>query len=144
MVPLLKLALPREILVFLPVMVEEPSDVVLRPRLMEEFPMASLVLPLFMVVLPKVKAVFPSVKLVLPIGEQLVVLTQVWRRGSGLTRREASHAHAAPVVVVTCDAECRARIARPSDHIMPPLSRSTWAVEGHIPPVCGVNGQRQP
>lgn len=95
MVPLLKLAPPREILVFPLVMVEEPRDVVLRPRVMEEFPMASLLFPLLMVVLPRVKAVFPSVKLVLPIEEKLVFLTQVWRRRSGLTRSEASHAHTA-------------------------------------------------
>ena len=94
-VPLLKEALPREILVFPLVMVEEPRDVVLLPLVMEEFPMASLLFPLFMVVLPRVKAVFPSVKLVLPIGEKLLFLTQIRRRGSGLTRRKASHTHAA-------------------------------------------------
>ena len=94
-VPLLKEAPPRAILVFPLVMVEEPRDVVLLPLEMEEFPMASLDFPLFMVVLPRVKAVFPSVKLVLPIEEKLVFLTQIRRRGSGLTRRKASHAHAA-------------------------------------------------
>lgn len=57
--------------------------------------MASLDFPLFMVVLPRVKAVFPSVKLVLPIEEKLVYLTQSRRRGAGLTRSKASHAHAA-------------------------------------------------
>lgn len=93
-VPLLNEAPPRAILVFPLVMVEEPRDVVLLPLEMEEFPMASLVFPLFMVVLPRVKAVFPSVKLVLPIEEKLVFLTQIRRRGSGLTRRKASHAHA--------------------------------------------------
>lgn len=93
--PLLKEALPREILVFPLVMVEEPRDVVLLPLVMEELPMASLLFPLFMVVLPRVKAVFPSVKLVLPIEEKLVFLTQIRRRSSGLTRRKASHAHAA-------------------------------------------------
>lgn len=94
-VPLLKEALPREILVFPLVIVEEPRDVVLLPRVMEELPMASLDFPLFIVVLPKVKAVFPSVKLVLPIEEKLVFLTQIRQRGSGLTRRKASHTHAA-------------------------------------------------
>uniref|UniRef100_A0A1A8GJ08 Protein kinase C binding protein 1, like n=1 Tax=Nothobranchius korthausae TaxID=1143690 RepID=A0A1A8GJ08_9TELE len=94
-VPLLKEALPREILVFPLLMVEEPRDVVLLPLVMDEFPMASLVFPLFMVVLPSVKAVFPSVKLVLPIEDKLVFLTQVQRRGLGLTRRKASHNHAA-------------------------------------------------
>lgn len=94
-VPLLKDALPSEILVFPLVIVEEPRDVVLLPRVMEEFPMASLVFPLFIVVLPRVKAVFPSVKLVLPIEEKLVFLTQIRRQGSGLTRRKASHTHAA-------------------------------------------------
>lgn len=94
-VPRLKEAPPRAILVFPLVMVEEPRDVVLLPLVMEEFPMASLVFPLLMVVLPRVKAVFPSVKLVLPIGEKLVYLTQIRRRGSGLTRSEASHTHAA-------------------------------------------------
>lgn len=95
MVPLLKDAPPKEILVFPLVMVEDPRDVVLLPRVMEEFPIASLVFPLFMVVLPRVKAVFPSVKLVLPIEEKLVFLTQIQQRGSGLTRRKASHTHAA-------------------------------------------------
>lgn len=94
-VPLLKEALPREILVFPLVIVEEPRDVVLLPRLMEEFPMAILVFPLFIVVLPRVKAVFPSVKLVFPIEEKLVFLTQIQWRGLGLTRRKASHTHAA-------------------------------------------------
>lgn len=93
--PLLKEALPSEILVFPLVMVEPPRDVVLLPREMEEFPMASLVFPLFMVVLPSVKAVFPSVKLVLPIEAKLVFLTRIRRWGSGLTRRRASHTHAA-------------------------------------------------
>lgn len=93
--PLLKEAPPREILVFPLVMVEEPRDVVLRPLVMEEFPTASLLFPLLMEVLPTVKAVFPSVKLVLPIDEALVFLTQIRRRGSGFTRRQASHAHAA-------------------------------------------------
>lgn len=95
MEPLLKEALPREILVFPLVMVEEPRDVVLLPLEMEVFPKASLDFPLFMVVLPRVKAVFPSVKLVLPIEEKRVFLTQIRRRGSGLTRRKASHTHAA-------------------------------------------------
>lgn len=94
-VPLLKEAPPRAILVFPLVMVEEPRDVVLFPLVMEEVPMASLDFPLFMVVLPRVKAVFPSVKLVLPIEEKLVFLTQIRRRGSGLTQRKASHTHAA-------------------------------------------------
>lgn len=94
-VPLLKEAPPRAILVFPLVMVEEPSDVVLLPLVMEEFPIASLDFPLFMVVLPRVKAVFPSVKLVLPIEEKLVFLTQIRWRGLGLTRRKASHTHAA-------------------------------------------------
>lgn len=93
--PLLKEAPPREILVFPLVMVEEPREVVLRPLVIEEFPTASLLLPLLMEVLPTVKAVFPSVKLVLPIDEALVFLTQIRRRGWGLTQREASHAHAA-------------------------------------------------
>lgn len=93
--PLLKEAPPRAILVFPLVMVEEPNDVVLLPLVMEEPPNASLDFPLFMVVLPKVKAVFPSVKLVLPIWERLFFLTQIRRRYSGLTRRKASHTHAA-------------------------------------------------
>lgn len=93
--PLLKEALPREILVFPLVMVEEPRDVVLLPLVMEELPRASLLFPLFMLVLPRVKAVFPSVKLVLPIEEKLVFLTQIRRQGLGLTRRKASHTHAA-------------------------------------------------
>ena len=110
--PLLKEAPPRAILVFPLVMVEEPREVVLLPLLMEEFPMASLDFPLFMVVLPRVRAVFPSVKLVLPIEETLVFLTQTRRRGSGLTRREASHTHAARPALplggnsnISCDPE---------------------------------------
>lgn len=110
--PRLKEAPPREILVFPLVMVEEPREVVLLPRVMEEFPMASLLLPLLMVVLPRVKAVFPSVKLVLPIEEELVFLTQIRRRVSGLTRREASHTHAAQPALplgdyrnISCDPE---------------------------------------
>lgn len=95
MVPLLKEAPPRAILVFPLVMVEEPRDVVLLPLVMEEFPMASLVFPLFILVLPRVKAVFPSVKLVLPIEEKIGVQTQIRRLGLGLTRRKASHTHAA-------------------------------------------------
>lgn len=95
MEPRLKEALPSEILVFPLVMVEEPKEVVLLPREMDEFPTANLLLPLLMVVLPRVKAVFPSVKLVLPIEETLVFLTQIQRRGSALTRGNASHAHAA-------------------------------------------------
>ncbi|CAB1438723.1 unnamed protein product [Pleuronectes platessa] len=94
-VPLLKEALPRAILVFPLVMVEEPRDVVLLPLEIEEFPRAIRLFPLFMVVLPRERAVFPSVKLVLPIEEKLVFLTQIRRRGSGLTRSEASHTHAA-------------------------------------------------
>lgn len=93
--PLLKEALPSEILVFPLVMVEEPRDVVLLPLVMEEPPTASLLFPLFMLVLPRVKAVFPSEKLVLPIEETLVFLTQIQQRGSGLTRSKASHTHAA-------------------------------------------------
>lgn len=104
MEPLLKEAPPREILVFPLVMVEEPMDVVLRPLVMEEFPTASLLFPLLMEVLPTVKAVFPSVKLVLPIDEaSLVSLTQIRRRGSGFTRRQASHAHAARPALPAAD-----------------------------------------
>lgn len=95
MEPLLKEALPSEILVFPLVMVEEPKEVVLLPREMDEPPTANLLLPLLMVVLPRVKAVFPSVKLVLPIEETLVLLTQIQRWGSGLTQGNASHTHAA-------------------------------------------------
>lgn len=76
-VPRLKDAPPREILVLPLVMVEDPSDVSFFPLEIEELPMLSLVLPLLMVVLPRVKAVFPSEKLVLPIREQRVYLTQI-------------------------------------------------------------------
>lgn len=103
MEPLLKEAPPREILVFPLVMVEEPRDVVLRPLVMEEFPTASLLFPLLIEVLPTVKAVFPSVKLVLPIDEALVSLTQIRRRGSGFTLRQALHAHAARPALPAAD-----------------------------------------
>lgn len=93
--PLLKEAPPTAILVFPLVMVEDPNDVVRLSLLMEELPMAILDFPLLIVVLPNVKAVFPSVILVLPIEEKLVFLTQIRRRDSGLTRRKASHTHAA-------------------------------------------------
>lgn len=95
MEPLLKEALPSEILVFPLVMVEEPKEVVLLPLEMEELPTASLLFPLLMVVLPRVKAVFPSVKLVLPIEETLIFLTQIQQWSSGLTRGKALHTHAA-------------------------------------------------
>lgn len=147
MEPLLKEAPPREILVFPLVMVEDPRDVVLRPLLMEEFPTANLLFPLFMEVLPTVKAVFPSVKLVLPIGEALVFLTQIRRRRSGGSRSakhrtRTQHALLCPSAMVATLAtiqrrpECYAWIARPPCGIKPSLSRRTWALEGHISPMC--------
>lgn len=94
-VPLLKEAAPRAILVFPLVMVEEPREVVLLPLLMKELPMAYLLLALFMVVLPRERAVFPSVMLVLPIGEKIIFLTQMRWWILGFTRQHTSHTHAA-------------------------------------------------
>ncbi|KAJ3601112.1 hypothetical protein NHX12_032085 [Muraenolepis orangiensis] len=101
-VPRLKEALPRTILVFFPVMVEAPRDVVLLPVVREDPPMAILVFPLLMVVFPSERAVLPSVMLVFPItGEKVVavqavaVWTQVWWQRLGLTLHGASHTHAA-------------------------------------------------
>lgn len=82
MVPLLKLALPNEMVVLSRLMVESPMEVVVTPREMDEAPMEMVVLPLAIDERPTDRAVFPSVMLVLPMGDSL--------RGSGGSRKPLS------------------------------------------------------
>lgn len=82
MVPLLKLALPSEMVVLSRLMVESPMEVVVTPREMDEAPMEMVVLPLAIDERPTDRAVFPSVMLVLPMGYSL--------RGCGGRRKPLS------------------------------------------------------
>ena len=80
--PLLKLALPMEMVVFSRLMAESPMEVVVMPREIDEPPMETVVLPLANDVLPTDRAVFPSVMLVLPMEDRL--------RGSGGSQKPLS------------------------------------------------------
>lgn len=117
-VPRLKEAPPRAILVLPLVMVEEPREVVFLPLVMDELPMAILVLSLLILVFPRERAVLPSVMLVLPIvGDEGVCRTRVRWWILGFTPRNASHTHAAHpalqalgVIVTGCRSEDRTRM----------------------------------